>query len=270
MIRNAHQKILSALLSLLKPIARAMLRAGVSHAEFNEVAKAAFVNVALDEYGVRGRPTNLSRVAVMTGLNRKEVKSYRDWEPSRVEEVPLGNPLIDLLHLWHTDEEYLDQQGQPIKLKMEGEAPSFQALVKKLGCDLPPGALKTELVRYGVVQQDDSEMLNVLGRTFISGAADERLIDCLDSQIARQAETMEFNADARNSGKTRSNLVVESFVIDPRLMPKLRRMSRKRLLKFAEELDNFLVDYELEGESIQSSASDSIHAGIGLYYFEKK
>ena len=63
---------------VLKPIARILLRYGIGFREFAEVAKSAFVDVATAEYGIRGRPTNISRVAVMTGLTRKEVRRLRD------------------------------------------------------------------------------------------------------------------------------------------------------------------------------------------------
>ena len=66
-----QQEILRGMLLVLRPMARILLRFGIGFKEFNEVAKAAFVDVASADFGIRGRPTNISRVAVMTGLTRK-------------------------------------------------------------------------------------------------------------------------------------------------------------------------------------------------------
>ena len=64
---DIQRQILGAILLVMRPIARALLRVGVGYREFSEIAKTAFVETATKEYGLRGRPTNISRVAVMTG-----------------------------------------------------------------------------------------------------------------------------------------------------------------------------------------------------------
>ncbi|MFQ5549243.1 MAG: DUF6502 family protein, partial [Woeseia sp.] len=65
-----QRQILDALLVAIRPLARALLRVGIGYREFAEISKAAFVDIATKDYGLRGRPTNISRVAVMTGLTR--------------------------------------------------------------------------------------------------------------------------------------------------------------------------------------------------------
>ncbi|MCZ6809330.1 MAG: DUF6502 family protein, partial [Proteobacteria bacterium] len=61
---NIQRQILDALLVALRPLARALLRAGIGYREFAEISKTAFVGIATKDYGLRGRPTNISRVAV--------------------------------------------------------------------------------------------------------------------------------------------------------------------------------------------------------------
>ena len=85
---TAQREILQALLVALRPLARALLRAGIGYREFEEISKTAFVDVSTRDYGLRGRPTNISRVAVMTGLTRKEVRRIR--EKSESGEETLG------------------------------------------------------------------------------------------------------------------------------------------------------------------------------------
>jgi hypothetical protein len=75
---TAKNNVLSALLKALRPIARFLMKSGIGYREFAEISKSAFVDVATSDYGLRGRPTNISRVAVMTGLTRKEVKRLRE------------------------------------------------------------------------------------------------------------------------------------------------------------------------------------------------
>lgn len=63
---KTQKQILKAFFLVLRPIAKILLRYGIGYREFAEVVKSALVDVATDEYGIRGRPTNISRVAVMT------------------------------------------------------------------------------------------------------------------------------------------------------------------------------------------------------------
>ncbi len=106
---SIQQKILAALLLVLRQLAKALLNAGISYREFAEISKTAFVDVATENYGLRGRPTNISRVAVMTGLTRKEVRRIRDRSAAGNETViEKQTPMSHILHRWFTDEDFLD------------------------------------------------------------------------------------------------------------------------------------------------------------------
>ncbi len=78
MQEKLKQQVLDGFQLVLRPIVKILLRYGVGFGEFAEVVKTSFVDVASTEFGIRGRPTNISRVAVMTGLTRKEVRRLRN------------------------------------------------------------------------------------------------------------------------------------------------------------------------------------------------
>ena len=109
-----QRRILGAFLVVLRPMARILLRFGIGFREFSEIAKTAFVDVASSDYGLRGRPTNISRVAVMTGLTRKEVKRLRDKIESGEETLIIkATPLSEILHRWHSEDEFLNTDSRP-------------------------------------------------------------------------------------------------------------------------------------------------------------
>ena len=68
----------NALAALLRPIASIVMQSGMTWKEFADLSKTVFVSVATDEFGIRNRPTNISRVSILTGISRKEVKRQRD------------------------------------------------------------------------------------------------------------------------------------------------------------------------------------------------
>jgi hypothetical protein len=219
----------------------------------------------LDEFGFRGRKTNVSRVAVMTGLSRKEVNRIKQNESKgAIYQTDLRNPVSEILHLWFTDPDYLDERGYPKAISSKGDAPSFSALHSRIRCDVPPGAVKTELARMGVISVS-GENIVVNRREFVPDAVDERLVEGLLAGLKSHAETIAFNADPANPDATRYECLVECLRVDARLLPKLRRVSRKRLYNFASSFDDYLAEYSAEDDVEYISTR---RAGIGVFYFE--
>ena len=66
-----------ALRMMLKPLIRLLISQGVSHADFSEAAKDVYVEMAIRHFDEREK-VNQSRVAILTGLTRKEVKNVID------------------------------------------------------------------------------------------------------------------------------------------------------------------------------------------------
>src|SRR5215467_14240884 len=113
---------LSAARQWLRPAIHVLLRCGVPWKEFAELAKSVYVEVATQRFGKRGRPTNVSRTAVLTGLARRDVRKQRE----QLERAP--EPLAGwvtkaslVLSAWHLHADFLDKHGKPALLEIEGE-----------------------------------------------------------------------------------------------------------------------------------------------------
>ncbi len=112
---------------LLRPIASLLLKCGMTWREFAEVSKSVFVAVASQDYGLNGRPTNVSRVSILTGVSRKEIARVRALLEQESE--PLPNKTTDatrLLSGWHQDPEFLTPDGEPRVLPAEGDGRQFR------------------------------------------------------------------------------------------------------------------------------------------------
>lgn len=273
MISEIQQRILSALLKTLHPIARLMLRCGIGYREFAEISKTAFVDVATSDYGIRGRPTNISRVAVMTGLTRKEVKRLRDktaaGEASRVYRY---NPGADILHHWHVDPDFIDEAGRPLVLDFEGPEKSFARLVKKYGGDIPPGAMRTELKRVGAVEVMPSGQLKAIKRNFSAPTRGERTVEALSNGLYTFAQNAVHNSDPENTDNAWIQRIVYTHHMRPDDLGRIRRVTRDRLIEFSESLDDLLSAYEsfYKGDEVaEDEGEERLTVGIGLYYFEE-
>ncbi|MGI9238425.1 MAG: DUF6502 family protein [Woeseiaceae bacterium] len=147
-------------LILLQPIARLFLRFGRGYREYSDLSKAAFVAVASQDYGVHGRPTNVSRIAAMTGLTRKEISRIRArLESGDGAQTERGTPLQELINGWQSNEEFLDDAGKPAALSLDAGRGSFQALVKRFAGDIPEGAMRKELQRIDRARLEDGLLI---------------------------------------------------------------------------------------------------------------
>lgn len=143
-----------------------LVPSGVTPKHFAELAKHAFVNAAAELSRFRNGKLNRSRVAVITGLNRAEVKRLLAQDrrmtfsgrsrDSRAARVVSG---------WESDRRYLNRAGRPKTLPISGQKISFATLVREYGGDVPHRAVLDELIRTRAVKQSNSGLRLSAGST---------------------------------------------------------------------------------------------------------
>lgn len=191
-----------ALSLMLKPLVRLLIAQGVTHAEFSETAKEVFVEVALRDFENTGR-VNKSRIAILTGLTRKEVKnvvdralttSYKEKTYSRPSRVLTG---------WYSDPAYQGPYGIPLELPYEEsdeDEPSFVGLVRNYSGDMAPRQMLNQLLEAGSVVEVEGR-LKAVSRVFMHMKLSTPVVDRLGSVGYRFFSTTAKNIDAdRASG----------------------------------------------------------------------
>ena len=264
------QRVLNAFLLTMRPVVRILLRYGIGYREFAEVTKTAFVDVASCDFGLRGRPTNISRVAVMTGLTRKEVKRLRDKIETGDSTISVKTtPFSEVLHHWHARSDFLDANGDPLALPFSGEERSFTALVKRFGGDIPAGAMRTEMKRVGVVDEDEDGRLKVVNRTFRSESDLETLVTVLVHGAYTLLSNIAHNTDPERQDSTWAHRIAHTRSLRSPDTTQLRRITKDRIVDFAESIDDIFIAYEsLQEEGEVSDAKDTV--AVGVYYFEER
>ena len=265
-----QKQILDAFFIVLRPIAKILLRFGIGYREFAEVAKSAFVDVATSEYGIRGRPTNISRVAVMTGLTRKEVRRIRDLlnEGDKGFTVK-STPLANILHHWWSDDEFLDKDGTPSLLPFDGDHGSFSALVKKYGGDIPPGAMRTELKRVGAIEVTASGDVKAIKRSIRPDTAHENLCVALSHGVYAHLANVAYNTNPKNDGRVGwGQRTAFTAKIREKDVPRIRRICNDQIGAAAESFDDLFMAYEKIEESAEGN-QDFRPVAVSICYFEE-
>src|ERR1700730_12638948 len=125
-LRSTHQ--------WLKPLVHVLLSCGITWRDFAELSKSTYVEVATENFGKRGRPTNVSRTAILTGLARREVRRQRQLLSGRPQTLAgYVTKASMVLSAWHLDPDFRDRNGRPAILRMKGKGKTFTALIGRAG-----------------------------------------------------------------------------------------------------------------------------------------
>lgn len=263
-----QQAALKACRHFMVPIARFLLRNGVGYREFAEISKLAFVEVASNEYGIRGRKTNMSRVAVLTGLPRKQVAKIRESNISRtMEKDHLNRPEL-VLEAWSSRPPYISRSGRARMIPLEGSAPSFAELVRTVGGDIPPKAMLKELLRAKSVARA-GDKVKLVSKSFVPQPDDPTALGVAGDAINDLVTTLEFNLTCRTPGRRYLERRVYSEHLDRAGLNAFRELSRRRGEMLLEELDDWISASVLTAKADRANSSNRRRVGLGVYYFDQ-
>lgn len=174
MLRNATlsvpQALLQAVRRLLRPLARLLMIHGVSYPAFAEIAKGVYVDVAARDFPDDGAPMTDSRVSLLSGVHRRDVKRLRSeflTQQPTPSVVSLGAQVVAR---WCADPRFLDGQRRPAplpRLARQGGEASFEKLVEGVSKDIRARAVLDEWLRLGVVFLDEDDRVNLVESAFI-------------------------------------------------------------------------------------------------------
>jgi hypothetical protein len=255
--------------TLLKPIVSFLMKCGMTVREFNDIAKSAFVEVAGLEYGIKGRPTNISRVSLLTGISRKEAKRQRELLENP-EPIPEGKTTdaTRLLSGWHQDPDYLDQLGQPLALMVDGNGASFAKLCTRYAGDIPATTMMKELKRVGAVEQDADGKLNARRRYYMPTQFDPQWIMNAGSTFADLGDNINHNliSDADHPSRFLGRATEDS--IDPAAIPEFKHFIEQHGQPFLELVDDWLAAHR--SEKHVPGGDGQVRLGAGLFLIQGK
>ena len=264
---GAKNPTLSASRRLLEPVVRLLLRSGITWKEFAEVAKTVFVQVATAEFGIRGRPTNLARVAILTGINRREVARQRQLsEPDQPAQPVFMNAAQRLLSAWHQDPDYLDTTGAPRAVPAEGPPPSFADLCDRHGGDLPASALLKELRSVGAVRAGAAGTWIAAARTYIPLQMDSDKVLRAGEVLNDIGTTVVHDLIAPSGVALRFERRAENDSVDAQALPEFREFLEHEGQAFLERIDDWLTRHAVAPG--KTAGRRVIRLGVGMYHIQ--
>jgi hypothetical protein len=150
---------------LLRPLVRLLIRSGITFPAVTELLRELYVNVAEHDFALPAKEQTDSRVSLLTGIHRKEVRRLRG-AGAPVNTVPVTvSRTSRILARWLADPAFTDSDGRPLPLPRSAEPsePSFERLVASVTRDVRPRAVLDEWLdrKLVTIDAEDRAVLSV-------------------------------------------------------------------------------------------------------------
>jgi hypothetical protein len=142
---------------MLRPLVRLLLRCGVTFPALSDLLRELYVQVAETDFALDSKAQTDSRISLLTGIHRKEVRRLRE-AGTKVSAMPAAlSRASRIVAVWLSTEPFVGPDGAPLRLPRSAPrgAPSFEALVASVTRDVRPRAVLDEFVASGLVDIDD-------------------------------------------------------------------------------------------------------------------
>lgn len=162
--------LVMAVRRLLRPLVRLLLSFSVQYPYLVNLLKLTYVEVATREFPLDDRPQTDSRVSLLTGIHRQDVKRLRGEMMADASPPPVVSLGAQLVSRWLGEAVYQDARGRPRPLPRQatqgGEA-SFERLVQTVNKDIRPRVVLDEWLRLGVAELDRQDRVVLRTEAFV-------------------------------------------------------------------------------------------------------
>jgi hypothetical protein len=263
---DIQQHLISAIVRLLRPLVRLLLRYGIPYGTFADAAKRVYVDVAMSDFDLPGRKQTVSRTSVITGLSRKEVSRVlnSDQVDTAVTDEKY-NRAARVIAAWVREQPFTDTDGNPRTLLIDDDQ-GFAGLVKRFSGDVPARAILDELLRVGAIKKTAENKVQLQARSYIPESGEPEKMNILGQDVAGLISTIEHNLDPDHESYFQRKVFYDNLPNE--VMDQLQDLTRKHGQELIEQLDNWMAQHDRD-ENPSAEGSGRRRVGIGVYYFEE-
>ena len=262
-----HQLILQ----ILRPLIRILHGRGIAFGEFSQIARHVYVEAAEQDLAAKGIKTTTSRIAISTGLTRKDVASLRQAKPEQGGSVNRYNRSVRVINGWLHDQRFQTEQGKPAALPIttDGATASFADLVSTYSGDIPYRAMLDELLYSEVAHLDTNQTVHLLTDAYIPRADKDEQLSILGQDVNLLIKTIEHNLQLAAGQPPYFQRKVRYDNLPVEVLAEFQALSREKSMALLIELNNWLAKHDRD-HNPQLEGHGQYAAGIGIYYFEEQ
>ena len=260
------QSLIQALKRVMRPMVRLMLRKGITYTYFADMLKGIFVEIADNEFKIDDKPQSDSRISLLTGVHRKDVRRLRHQSLAHGSDLPEAISLgAQLVGTWTSQAPFCNADGEPVplaRLASSGGDASFENLVACVSKDIRARVVLDEWLRIGVAVLDDHDLVHLCVNAFIPR-------DGFDEKAAYFAHNVHDHACAAvhnltSDGPAFFERSVHYDALTPASVVQLREQTSRKGMELLLALNQQAADFE---RSDATSEEQRQRITVGLFFY---
>ena len=269
MSQNGYNKtqiaLIKAVSMLCKPLIRLLIEKGVTFPQFRELIKELYVEVADTHFSLSGDKPSDSRIFVLTGVHRKDIKRIHQQDKEQNSAIVSSASLSsEIVARWISMPEYMDEEGNPrplLKNKKGGEA-EFDQLVSSINKDVRPKVILEEWLRLNIVHMKYNYV--VLNQSaFVTNKEFNNMAYYLGHNVHDHIASCVNNIMTEDNPMLERSVYYASLTEDS--VNKLRTISNKK----SNELLQYLNKQAIKFYDTDKDKDDAIHRmRLGIYWYQ--
>ena len=260
-----------AVKQLLKPLVGVMLDNGLTYGWLTKILKVIYVDVAEAEFSLSDKAQTDSRISLLTGVHRKDVRRLRNEDKDGFEppsSIFLGAQLVAI---WTTEAHFLDKSGKPAPLarlpgaNTPGGSGSFEELVTLVSKDIRPRAILDEWLRLGAVTINENDEVCLKVDAFIPARGFEEKLYYLGKNIHDHMAAARCNVQSKTPPFLERSVYYDQLTGES--VKKLAILSEQKAMEILKELNT--TARKMQNEDKRKKSADQ-RMNFGVYFYKDK
>lgn len=257
----------SVIFHILRPLVRILHRKGIAFGEFSQIARQVYVEAAAASLLESGDKVTTSRIAITTGLTRKDVAQLRQLEGSNSLPNSRYNRYVRVISGWISDVDF-QEAGQPAMLALQGNGRSFESLVNRYSGDMPYRAMLKELENNQLVTLTDDEQICLLDTAYIPREDETEKLSIMGRDVGLLISTIDHNLQPAEGKRPHFQRKVSYDNLSHEAVEQFQAIVDRKGMSLLVQLNDWLAEHDRDTNP-QAQGAGRVLAGVGIYYFEE-
>ncbi len=269
-LATVEKALLSALKTILKPMVRLLIRQHITYVGLQGLLKQIYVKVADESFRLDGKRQTDSRISLLTGVHRADVKTIRNQGVEKSSDKEIKASLsAQIMSIWAGHQAYLDSDGKPKSLFRNSTdgSPSFEQLVLSISKDKHPRSFLDDWLNKGIVKiiknDKEKDMLTLSEKGYIPEVDYEEKLFFAGKNIGDHLSIVVNNLENRQP------LMFDRAVYYRKLteesVKELEEFSKNKMMEVLVEVNQHASQLQ-EKDNGKNNASHSMHVGAYFYH----
>ncbi|WP_051640879.1 DUF6502 family protein [Thiomicrorhabdus sp. Milos-T2] len=265
-----EKALAKALSNMLRPLVRLLIHQDITYIGLLNLLKRTYVEVAEESFTIENKKLTDSRISLLTGIHRGDVKRIRTENLNQPTEKELKASLSSqLISIWMGHQGYINKNGEPLALfrYQQDGSPSFEELVFSVSKDKHPRSILDEWLSQNLVElvtKNKIEKVQLSQASYVPAEDFEEKLFFAGKNIGSHLTTVAHNLE--NQVPAMFDRAVYYSGLTEASIQKLEASSNEKMLAALTELNQLASQLQEQDKNSEHAKKANREMHVGAYF----